>query len=120
MNSFNHYAYGSVAEWSYRDITGLKLCEEEPGYGRFRICPKQGKKLDMAEFTYESMHGRIVSGWKREGDTVEYHMTIPGNTKAEVRLKGSELVKNQAPCRKLDGEYICELGSGDYVFAVRE
>ncbi len=120
MNSFNHYAYGSVAEWIYRDITGLKLCEEEPGYGRFRICPKPGKKLDMAEFTYESMHGRIVSGWKREGDTVEYHMTIPVNTKAEVRLKGSELVKSQAPCRKLDGEYICELGSGDYVFAVRE
>lgn len=118
MNSFNHYAYGSVAEWIYRDIAGLKLCEEEPGYRKFRICPKLGKELDFAEFSFESMHGKIVSGWKREGDHVEYHITVPVNTKAEVRLQGKEVLKSDKTCRISENEVRLELGSGDYRFTL--
>lgn len=118
MNSFNHYAYGSVAEWIYRDIAGLKLCEEEPGYRKFRICPKLGKELDFAEFSFESMYGKIISGWKREADQVEYHITVPVNTTAEVRLQGKGVLKSDQPCQISENEVTLELGSGDYHFTL--
>lgn len=34
MNSFNHYAYGSIAEWMYRYVAGLNPVESEPGFKR--------------------------------------------------------------------------------------
>lgn len=120
MNSFNHYAYGSIAEWIYRDITGLKICEEVPGYKKFQICPRLGKELDSAEFAYESMYGKIVSGWKRTEDKIEYHITVPVNTTAELRLVGSELLECQVPYQKIKDEYVLETGSGDYWFTMRE
>ncbi len=31
MNSFNHYAYGAVGDWMYRNVAGLDLDTNEPG-----------------------------------------------------------------------------------------
>jgi alpha-L-rhamnosidase len=36
MNSFNHYAYGSIVEWMYRDMCGLNPCSGEDGVVGFR------------------------------------------------------------------------------------
>ena len=35
MNSLNHYAYGSIADWMFRKISGIS--QLEPGYKRFRV-----------------------------------------------------------------------------------
>ena len=32
MNSFNHYAYGSVADWVYEKAAGIRPLEEYPGF----------------------------------------------------------------------------------------
>ncbi len=32
MNSFNHYAYGAIGDWMYRNISGIDTYEEGPGY----------------------------------------------------------------------------------------
>lgn len=118
MNSFNHYAYGSVAEWIYRDITGLKFSEDTPAYRKFRICPKPGRELDAAEFTYESMYGKIVSGWQKDKDMVQYHIIVPVNTRAEVYLPGSKILESPIPYQKTEGNCKLELGSGEYHLTV--
>ena len=39
MNSFNHYAFGAVGDWMYRNIGGIDVDSAGPGYRRSRIAP---------------------------------------------------------------------------------
>lgn len=86
MNSFNHYAYGSVAEWLYRTVAGIDTSEEEPGFKRAVIAPQIGGDLDHVKCSYESIYGQIRSDWKTDGHTVTLDVEIPCNTRAEIRL----------------------------------
>lgn len=88
MNSFNHYAYGSVAAWMYRYAAGIKLDEERPGYEHFFIEPHPDKRLGHAKARYESRYGTIRSEWCYEGDRVKYCLEIPNGTTADVTLNG--------------------------------
>lgn len=50
MNSFNHYAYGSIGDWMYRRIAGLDLDESAPAYKKARVRPVPPKEgIDWAE-----------------------------------------------------------------------
>ena len=82
MNSFNHYAYGAVAEWFYEDICGIK---PDPTFKRFKLEPRFGRFLDHAEAVYESIYGTIKSAWRRNGEDYIYEFVIPPNTEALVR-----------------------------------
>ncbi|MDO4272371.1 MAG: family 78 glycoside hydrolase catalytic domain [Eubacteriales bacterium] len=108
MNSFNHYAYGSVAEWIFREIAGLQICENEPGYKRFLIRPCVGEQLEDARFTYESMYGTIVSGWEKMADGIKYEITVPVNTTAEVYVQGNKILQNGRAIHDEEGIHIIE------------
>ena len=45
MTSFNHYAFGAVADWLHRTVAGL--APAEPGYRRIEIRPRIGGGLDV-------------------------------------------------------------------------
>ena len=95
MNSFNHYAYGSVAEWLYRAAAGIDTSAEEPGFKRAVISPHIGGGLDYVKSSYESMYGQIRSDWKTDGHTVTLDIRIPCNTTAEIRLAdAAEIIDN--------------------------
>lgn len=36
MNSFNHYAYGAVADWVYEAAAGIQTVEDAPGFARVK------------------------------------------------------------------------------------
>lgn len=82
MNSFNHYAYGSVGEWMYRRLAGIDLLE--PGYKRILIAPRLLPGIDRVSASVESMYGTIACSvdYARR----EMHVKIPPNTSAEIRL----------------------------------
>jgi alpha-L-rhamnosidase len=105
MNSFNHYAFGSVGEWLYRFVAGIDVDPVLPGFRRILIRPRPGGGLSFARAVYESMHGRIVSDWRID-ERGEFHLrvSIPANTTATVRLPR-------------DNDVIA-IGSGDYEFSV--
>ena len=88
MNSFNHYAYGSVAAWMYRYAAGIKIDEANPAYKHFFVEPKPDRRLGYAKARYESAYGTIRSEWKYEGDTVKYCVEIPRGTTATVTVDG--------------------------------
>ena len=46
MNSYNHYAYGAVADWVYAVAAGITSQEEHPGYEKVRIAPIPDRRLD--------------------------------------------------------------------------
>lgn len=86
MNSFNHYALGSVGEWFYRYMAGIQVLEDTPGFGRFRIRPYIGAGLEFVECDFDSIHGLIRSSWKRTEHVLEMQVTIPANTSAVVHV----------------------------------
>jgi alpha-L-rhamnosidase len=88
MNSFNHYAYGAIAEWLYRVVAGINA--GRPGYKHVDLQPRPGGGLTHAKATYRSLHGTIESGWRIEGDGADgrthYEVTVPANTTATLSI----------------------------------
>lgn len=105
MNSFNHYAYGSIAEWMYSGIGGIKPAER--GFKTILLEPVTDPKrrINRARVTYRG----IVSQWTREGDEVTYRFTVP--TKATAVLRDDRMV---------GGKAVYELEAGEHVIKALE
>ncbi|MFK7697116.1 family 78 glycoside hydrolase catalytic domain [Paenibacillus sp. HJGM_3] len=88
MNSFNHYALGSVGEWIFRFVGGIDLDEEVPGFKRIRIHPRIGGGLDYVRCQYDSIQGPIECSWRREADRLCLDVRLPAGTTGHVRLPG--------------------------------
>ena len=95
MNSFNHYAYGAVAEWLYSGVCGIIPDENAPGFTHFIIKPTPDlrtfipdgqKRICYAKATYNSHHGKIESSWAFKDGEYVYTIVIPERTTATVSL----------------------------------
>lgn len=86
MNSFNHYAYGAVADWVYTVAAGIQTVEEKPGYAAVRIAPQPDKRLGWLEASVETRHGLIRSRWEKQGNLWRYEIETP--VEAEVVIDG--------------------------------
>lgn len=89
MNSFNHYAYGSVAEWMYRYAAGIDTSPLAPGFHTIMLHPDFNQKLNHLDFQYDSRYGKIHSAWSAIANGYQWTVTIPANTTAEVNLQPS-------------------------------
>ena len=76
MNSFNHYAYGSVADWIYEKAAGIQAIESEPGYRKVIIAPLPDKRLGWLRVRLDTRNGKIVSCWRCEKDSVRYEISV--------------------------------------------
>lgn len=89
MNSFNHYAYGAVADWLYEKAAGIRIDEEKPGYEHIVFAPVTDERLSYVKASIESRHGKVAASWKRENGTVSYEFTVPEGCTATVMLNGN-------------------------------
>lgn len=80
MNSFNHYAYGAVADWIFEKALGIQIIEEYPGFERVRIEPKPDKRLGWLEGNLNTRHGNICVKWICEPEGIRYEVStqMPG------------------------------------------
>lgn len=90
MNSLNHYAYGSIVEWMYRYMCGLK--QQTAGYKCLSIRPYPDRRLDWAKMSYACVYGTIRSEWEWKGDGILYTVEIPFDTSAVFTLGKSASV----------------------------
>ena len=90
MNSFNHYAYGSVAAWMYRVAAGIAATEDGVAYEKIRIAPIPNRALGRVKASINTRHGRIVSEWRYEGEAIRYGYEIPEGCTATVIIDGVE------------------------------
>ncbi len=128
MNSFCHYAIGSVGEWMYRSILGINPDEQQPGYRHFFLRPQVGGGLTWAKGGYDSISGRIVSEWKVDGDDFSWKITVPPNTTATVYVptsdpatvresgKAAALADGVSANGKVAGAAVFKVESGTYRF----
>jgi alpha-L-rhamnosidase len=127
MNSFSHYAFGSVTEWMF--INGLGIDTEGHGFKRISIQPSVSEEMEFMKGSYESINGTIASGWELKGKKLELKVEIPVNTTARIHIptsKSASVKENGKPVSKVTGikvlstnasETIIEVGSGRYEFS---
>ena len=84
--SLDHYSKGAVLEWVFSEMCGIKVS----GENEFTIAPKVGGKFTFANCEYQSVYGKVKSGWKRENGKTVYTVTIPSNTTAKIVLPDGE------------------------------
>ncbi|MGC8843902.1 MAG: family 78 glycoside hydrolase catalytic domain, partial [bacterium] len=90
MNSFNHYAFGSVGEWMFGMMAGIDM--EEPGYRKIRIKPHPDPegRIAFVKAKYESISGLIKVEWSRDEDGMVLAISIPANATAKVYVPAGE------------------------------
>ena len=93
MNSLNHYSYGSIVEWMFRNMTGINPCEEEAGFKKFRIAPMPNYQITKADAKLRSASGLIESAWEIDGKQLKFRFAVPFDAKAEIVLPDASLEK---------------------------
>lgn len=91
MNSFNHYAFGSVCDWMHRHLAGI--VPAEPGYRRTLVRPRPAAGFTSARASHVSPYGRHSVAWELDGDALRVTVEVPPNTSADVVLPaGSDTI----------------------------
>ncbi|KAI1660617.1 glycoside hydrolase family 78 protein [Daldinia decipiens] len=88
MLSFNHYSFGSVANWMHQVIGGLSPAK--PGWRRARVNVEPGENITWAKASYLSPYGKISTDWKVNDTGFHLVLEVPPNTDAEVVLPGEK------------------------------
>lgn len=83
--SLNHYSKGAVCRWLFDTMCGIRV----DGENHFTIAPRPGGHFAYAKASYNSIYGKVESGWVREngrdGKAV-YTVVIPENCTATLVL----------------------------------
>ncbi|MEJ0080942.1 MAG: glycoside hydrolase family 78 protein [Puia sp.] len=129
MNSFNHYAYGAIGDWMYRNITGIDNFGDGAGYKKISIRPHPGGNLTYANADLETVYGKISVHWKIAEKKFMIDVEIPANTTGVIYMptsSGDEITENGKPLSEVkevklsgkEGNYFAlQVGSGIYHFS---
>ncbi len=89
MNSYNHYAFGSVMAWVFRRAAGIDTDPSGPGFHQLTIKPQVSPSLPSLHTEYDSPYGTITTDWNQT--THIFTVTTPANTTATVTLPNGKL-----------------------------
>jgi alpha-L-rhamnosidase len=121
-----HPMFGSVTEWFYRWLAGIRPDPENPGFRKFILNPSTPDGLEFVNSSYTSPYGKIVSNWKkRQEGTTTYEMAIPSGCIAIVTLplpasqKSTFQIQDRSTNKtaSLNSNHF-ELSEGDYLITV--
>ncbi|MFE5142305.1 alpha-L-rhamnosidase [Streptomyces fagopyri] len=119
MNSFNHYAYGSVGEWMYTNIAGIAA--GRPGYREIVVRPRPGGEVTSARATFTSVYGPVSTQWHQRSGRFTLTCGVPPNTTAEVWIPAADrrAVSHDHGTflREEDGCAVYRVGSGTHRFS---
>jgi len=95
MNSFNHYAYGAVADWVYGVAAGIQTVESSPGFERIVIAPMPDKRLKWLSASIKTRYGMVISKWYYIDEVPRYEITTPSSATIIIRNKSYEVGKGK-------------------------
>lgn len=107
MNSLNHYAYGSIAEWMYRYMCGFHPTMGEKV--KMTIKPHPDHRMGQAKGSWNTIYGTYRSEWKWINEEVYYQFEIPFNTNARIILDdGTDMILGCGVYEKTNcGVHLC-------------
>ena len=95
MTSFNHYAFGAVADYLHRTVAGL--APGEPGYRSITVKPQPGRALTSAKARQVTPYGTAEVAWRREAGQFTLEVSVPQGTTAKVFLPGTAVPETVGP-----------------------
>lgn len=120
MNSFNHYAYGAVAEWLFGFVAGIRP-DAERGCFVLAPLPDSKKRITSVKASYRD----FVSEWHYEDDRFVWRVVIPSgfarvefpliNGQKTIEINGIIFDKKSLQGEISDGKMMFELEAGEYV-----
>jgi alpha-L-rhamnosidase len=119
--SQDHFMLGQIQEWFYHDLAGIRCDLTGPGFKKIIIHPQPVGDVTWVKAGYDSIRGKIVSDWKRDGDRFTLNVTIPANTTATVCIpaKSADAVTEDGrPAALSDGVTFLRMENGRAIFAV--
>jgi alpha-L-rhamnosidase len=118
MISFNHYAYGAVIDWVYRNIGGISPTLTGPGYQEFEIAPILNSSIESAATSIDTEFGLIDFRWKLEGSNLTGTLSVPFGATAKLSIPTSENSTVQVNGLSADSSIL--LRHGEYKISVTE
>ena len=116
-----HSCFASPGSWFYQGLAGIRPDESGPGFKKFLIKPAIVGDLTWVKCGYDSIHGRIVSDWKRDGSKLTMELTIPINTDATVYVPAKDaagVTESGKPAAKVNGVVFLRMENGAAVYAI--
>lgn len=130
-SSQDHFMLGQIEEWFYHDLAGIQNGLDSAGFKKIVINPHPVGDVTWTKASYNSIRGKIISDWKRDGTKFTLSITIPPNTTATVFLPAESpqaVTENGKPVgqsvgaaflRMEDGRAVFDVKSGKYDFKSR-
>lgn len=127
-SSQNHFMLGQIVEWFYAGLAGIQPDPAGPGFRAIIIKPAIVGDLTWVKGSYNSMHGRIESEWRKRGNNFELRVAVPPGCTATVWVPGADprqmTVNNKAVAqnrlapllRSTENSCAFAVSSGNYVF----
>ena len=107
MNSRNHFALGSVGEWFYGYLAGLKPDADKPGFKNSIIRPYPVKGLDYVNYSLATEYGDVKISWENKDKGFQIFLVIPANTTSDFYMPH---IGTENPVIFESGEKIIENG----------
>ena len=129
--SHNHPMFGSVSQWFYNRMGGIRPHPEAVGFDRIIIQPDVVEGMDWVKCTYRSIRGPVKCAWHKNSDRFQLDISVPVGTEAVVHIPvedGTVVTENGKPItqaagivflRSEDDTEVYRVGSGQYQFVVR-
>lgn len=112
-----HPMFGTVTEWYYRWLGGIRPDPEHPGFQEFVLAPTIPEGLEFVNCTYQSPAGAIVSNWtKEQEDVYRYEWSIPAGSTAKVSIpiQPSQQIAISSQQKALEPDQVPGLQSGQF------
>ena len=88
MNSFNHYAYGSVFAWMFRRLAGIR--PELPGYGKILFTPAPDERIPQVNASIDTIHGTVSAAYEKTASGWRFTFVVPDGIPAKAIVFGND------------------------------
>ncbi|MFA6291501.1 MAG: family 78 glycoside hydrolase catalytic domain, partial [Victivallales bacterium] len=130
-----HPMYGSVCDWIYRYVAGLRQDADSSGFSRITVVPWPGPELTSASARVHTLRGQLEVRWEKSGTLSLVEVNIPVGCSARIVVPKpdagkSNLSESEIPLSPGKGKFpagignisdrgdsfMIDVGAGKYVF----
>lgn len=129
--SNNHLMLGHLMEWFYTGLGGITQQDNAVAYKEVIIRPEIVGDITWVKTSYKTIFGAINSEWEKKNGELTFHVVIPPNSNALIKLPAGQeqtVTEGGLPLDKQkdvqfrgyeEGRIVLTAGSGDYRFVVK-
>lgn len=118
-NSFNHPMNSGFAASFHESLGGIRPDADAPGFKHFFLKPCFMPGLEWVKVSHRSPYGVIKSSWKRKKGMINWKVTVPENTTAEVQLNAYSAEQIRLNKKAVEKNSVL-LKAGEHVISIKE